>query len=112
MRRFTLLLCLLITVLLFSSGATEVNKYEIMIQAINEWLDSKEPAVFESADKEKLFEWKVAIERASYMSHNERFYAFSNILDEIGVKSFYYDSSNYNASSLRAEMLRLYPEAG
>ncbi|WP_292598611.1 hypothetical protein [Mesotoga sp. UBA6090] len=81
MRRFTLLLCLLTTALLFSSGATEVNKYEIMIQAINEWLDSKELAVFKSADKEKIFEWKVALEKTSY---SEKFYTFSKVLDEIG----------------------------
>jgi len=107
MRRFTLLLCLLTTVLLFSSGATEVNKYEIMIQAISEWLDSKEPPVFESADKEKIFDWKVALEKTSY---GERFYTFSTILDEIGDKTFRHDYYYYNASSLRAEMLKLYPK--
>lgn len=108
MRRFALLLCLVATALLFSSGANEVNEYEIMIQAINEWLDSKEPAVFESADKEEIFEWKVAIEKTSY---GERFYTFSTILHEIGDKTFSYNYANYNASSLRVEMLRLYPEA-
>ena len=59
-----------------------------MIQAISEWLDSKEPPVFESADKEKIFDWKVALEKTSY---GERFYTFSTILDEIGDKTFRHD---------------------
>ncbi|WP_289059360.1 hypothetical protein [uncultured Mesotoga sp.] len=45
-------------------------------------------------------------------SYSEKFYTFSTILDEIGDKTFSYNYSYYNASSLRAEMLRLYPEAG
>jgi len=107
MKRMTLLLLLLATALLFSSGATEVNKYEIMIQAITEWLDSKESPVFESADKERIFEWKVALEKTSY---GERFYTFSTILDEVGDNTFRHDYYYYNASSLRAEMLKLYPK--
>jgi hypothetical protein len=91
-----------------ATSVAQSDPYRDMVVAIEKWLQSNPARQFTSAQEEKVFAWKVGLERLGYSS-KEGFLFYSQLLSEIGSTAFAYNSRVYSEPSVRAKLFESYP---